>query len=132
MSPEAGTEVTLVPPTAPGEAVEADNAETGAASEVEREAAETEKAEFTAVKVKPFKPPETAQEKETKKSWIEIELVDMDDKPVPGARYRVTLPDESVDEGTLDGDGFARVEGFEPGPCKISFPELDTDAWEDA
>ena len=25
-----------------------------------------------------------------------------------------------------------RVEGFEPGDCKITFPDLDKDAWEDA
>ena len=33
---------------------------------------------------------------------------------------------------TLDNKGFARVAGFEPGQCKVSFPTLDQDAWTDA
>ena len=53
-----------------------------------------------------------------------------DDKPIPGEKYRVTLPDGSVDEGTLDQHGWARVQGFEKGECKITLPELDKDAWE--
>jgi len=41
-----------------------------------------------------------------KKSWIEIELVDEDGKPVPGEAYRITLPDgTTIDEGTLDDKG---------------------------
>ena len=32
--------------------------------------------------------------------------------------------------GTLDGDGFARVEGFDPGECMVTFPNLDKEAWE--
>ncbi len=70
---------------------------------------------------------------EEKKSWIEIELVDEEDNPVPGERYKVTLPDgKTVAEGTLDEKGFARVEGIDPGTCKITFPNLDKDAWEKA
>jgi hypothetical protein len=46
-------------------------------------------------------------------------------------KYRITLPDgETVAEGTLDDKGFARVDGIEPGTCKITFPDLDKDAWE--
>jgi hypothetical protein len=37
-----------------------------------------------------------------------------------------------VADGTLDEKGFARVEGFEPGQCEITFPELDEEAWKDA
>ncbi len=70
---------------------------------------------------------------EEKKSWIEIELVDEDDNPIPGERYKVTLPDgTTVAEGTLDENGFARVDGIDPGSCKITFPSLDKDAWEKA
>jgi len=70
---------------------------------------------------------------EEKKSWIEIELVDEDDNPIPGERYKVTLPDgKTVAEGTLDENGFARVDGIDPGNCKITFPSLDKDAWEKA
>jgi hypothetical protein len=82
--------------------------------------------------VKPHKPPQTAEEKERKTAWIEIELVDEDDKPVPGERFSIELPDGTTAAGTLDEKGFARVEGFEPGSCKVTFPGLDQDAWEKA
>ncbi len=84
------------------------------------------------VAVTPHKPPQTAEEKAQKPSWIEIELVDEDGAPVPGERYRIELPDGSVAQGTLDAKGVARVEGIEPGNCKITFPNLDKDAWEKA
>jgi hypothetical protein len=32
--------------------------------------------------------------------------------------------------GTLDQNGFASVDGIDPGIGKITFPELDKDAWE--
>ncbi len=75
----------------------------------------------------------TEEDKEKKKSWIEIELVDEDNNPVPGERYKITLPDgKTLAEGTLDEKGFARVDGIDPGTCKITFPRLDKDAWEKA
>lgn len=63
-------------------------------------------------------------------SWVEIELVGEDDEPIPGARYRVTLPGGAVREGELDEDGRARLDGVPPGACRVSFPELDERAWE--
>jgi hypothetical protein len=70
-------------------------------------------------------------EKDVEKTWIEIELVDEEGNPVPGERYKITLPDgKTVSEGTLDANGRARVEGIDPGTCQISFPDLDKDAWE--
>jgi type VI secretion system secreted protein VgrG len=49
---------------------------------------------------------------------------------VPGEEYQVTLPDGStVASGTLDEKGKARVEGIDPGSCKVTFPNLDKDAW---
>ena len=64
------------------------------------------------------------------KSWIEIELVDENDQPVQGERYRIELPDGTVRQGTLDSKGQARIGGIDPGNCKITFPNLDKDAWE--
>jgi type VI secretion system secreted protein VgrG len=52
--------------------------------------------------------------------------------PVPGLKYRVTLPDDTVAAGTLDDKGFARIEGIPAGRCKITFPDLDKEAWEPA
>ncbi len=63
------------------------------------------------------------------RTWIEIELVDTDDRPVPGAAYRIELPDGRARTGTLDRDGRAREDGLVPGTCKVSFPELDGRAW---
>ncbi len=67
-----------------------------------------------------------------KKSWIEIELVDDDGKPAPGEEYRVTLPDNTVTSGTLDEKGYAKITGIDPGNCKVTFPNLDKEAWEKA
>jgi hypothetical protein len=40
------------------------------------------------------------------------------------------LPDgQTLAEGTLDEKGFARVEGVDPGSCKVTFPNLDKSAW---
>lgn len=63
-------------------------------------------------------------------SWIEIELVDEADRPVPGERYRIVLPNGTVKEGTLDSKGRARVKGIDPGNCRVVFPSLDGEAWE--
>lgn len=62
------------------------------------------------------------------KTWIEIELLDMDGKPMPGERYEVTLPDGSVREGTLDGNGRAYFGGLDPGSAEIRWPDRDGDA----
>ena len=67
-----------------------------------------------------------------KKSWIEVKLEDEAGKPVPFERYRVTTPDGTVREGFLDAKGLARVDGIDPGLCKITFPNLDKDAWHSA
>jgi type VI secretion system secreted protein VgrG len=70
-------------------------------------------------------------ENKTKKHYIEIKLVDNAGKPVPGEPYKVTLPDgTTVADGTLDDKGHARVDNIDPGSCKVTFPNLDKDAWE--
>jgi hypothetical protein len=62
--------------------------------------------------------------------WIEIELVDEDDQPVSGESYRIELADGKTEEGSLDEKGFARVDGIPKGNCKVTFPNLDKEAWE--
>jgi hypothetical protein len=72
-----------------------------------------------------------AEDNREKKSWIEIELLDEAGQPVPGEAYRITLPDgTTVAEGTTDEKGRARVDHIDPGTCKVTFPNLDKDAWE--
>ncbi len=67
-----------------------------------------------------------------KKTWIGIELMDDGNppKPVPFKKYRIELPDQSIREGMLDGNGQARLEGFDPGACKVSFPQLHGPDWD--
>ena len=75
---------------------------------------------------------EPSPEEET--TWIAIELVDdsAPPRPVPYARYRITLPDGSPREGRLDAMGLARVDGIDPGTCKVTFPDLDRKTWQKA
>lgn len=64
-------------------------------------------------------------------TWIEVRLVDMEGDPVPGERYRITMPDGDQREGKLDYRGRARVDNIDtPGECNVTFPDLDADAWE--
>ncbi len=149
MAKKSGSAGNPVPPAAPTEPEDADVADPGKAAEIKAEQTQTKSGKYGSQKAKPFKPPtaeggeaaekggeaaEQAQSEgegqEKKTSWIEIELVGEDDEPIPGEKYTITLPDESVAEGTLDEKGFARIEGFEKGACKVSFPELDKEAWE--
>jgi type VI secretion system secreted protein VgrG len=87
---------------------------------------------YTPVVTRTAEPPEESEPpaEEEDRTWIEIEMVDDTGQPVAGERYRVTLPDGSVREGTLDQNGFAHIGGIEPGTCEITFPELDEDMWE--
>ena len=117
-SPGSGQAGSAVAPAAPTEAEEADTANPGEICEPPEGGVQDMEA-YT---------PDPA-----KTSWIEIELVDEEENPVPGEWYRITLPDgQTVAEGTLDDKGFARVDRIDPGICQITFPNLDQDAWEDA
>ncbi len=65
-----------------------------------------------------------------KKSWIEIDLFDPQGKPIGGARYRLRLPDGSVEEGKLDACGHAEYYDINPGNCELTFPDFDAKEWE--
>ena len=75
-------------------------------------------------------PPPLSQEtpKAEPKTWIAIELVDEEGKPVANERYWILLPDGSVREGRLDTQGRAHVGDLDPGECDVRFPDLDNDA----
>ena len=73
-----------------------------------------------------------ASSSDSKKTWVEIQLVDADGNPVPNEPYRIEAPDGTVNEGSTDGNGVARVDGIDPGNCKISFTALDKQAWSKA
>jgi hypothetical protein len=46
-----------------------------------------------------------------------------------GEPFVVTLPNGQEVRGVLDAKGAARIEGIDPGTCKVSFPERDKDGW---
>jgi hypothetical protein len=137
VSPKAGTAVSLVAPPAPKEAEEAVKAEAGQAEKSSHETAEATAGSTTATKVGPAggagsgdsEPPKQHQPDKEKKGWIEIVLKNEEGTPLGGTRYVVTLPDGTQADGTLDDKGKARVEGFDPGSCKVTFPELDQKVW---
>jgi hypothetical protein len=65
--------------------------------------------------------------------WLEFELVGEDDLPLPWEEYLVILPDGTRTSGYLDQNGSARLENIaQAGTCRISFPNLDGEAWEEA
>ena len=68
----------------------------------------------------------------TELTWIEIELVDERGRPVPNERYSIELPDGAVRNGSLDAQGLARLDGIQPGTCKVTFPRLDGREWKRA
>jgi hypothetical protein len=81
----------------------------------------------------PVEAPELpAQRERTRTAWIEIRLVDEDDKPVPSVAYEIKLPDGSMRRGTLDEEGSAYIGNIDPGECQVSFPDLDARDWRPA
>jgi hypothetical protein len=68
----------------------------------------------------------------TLRTFIEIELFDTDGHAAAGERYVITAPDGSQRHGTLDGNGFAREDGLDPGACIVEFPRIDAREWSPA
>jgi type VI secretion system secreted protein VgrG len=71
----------------------------------------------------PSRPPTLIPSKSDKRDWIEIQLLDSQNKPVPEAPFAITLPDGTRVTGKLDQQGWARVDGVKPGECQVEFPE---------
>lgn len=62
-------------------------------------------------------------------SFLELCLVDQNNQPIGGQRYRVTTPDGNIHEGTLDNTGKGRIDSINPGTCRVSFLDLAADDW---
>jgi phage protein D len=77
-------------------------------------------------------PPPSQPAKPPVVDWIEIRLIGEDGKPMSDVRYKLKLPDGDEREGTLDESGIIRAEGIDAGSCELTFPDLDSDAWESA
>lgn len=119
----------LVPPLDPEEAHIADNADPGSDAPTYKNQKRKIPPAIVPSYTNPTHNPKSPKNK-NKKSWIEIELVDEDGKPVPGERYRVTLPDgKTLAEGTTDEKGYAKITNIDPGTCKVTFPRLDKSSW---
>ena len=128
-SPKDGTACSIVPAAEAVEAKDADSADPGEVEAIKAQQRETHTGKYGSQPVEPYKPPETDEEKAEKYSWIEVKLHDKNGKPVPGELCRITLPDNTVWQGTLDGKGFVRVDGIKPGSCKITFPRRHKTLW---
>jgi hypothetical protein len=99
-------------------------------AELKNEQIQKQQGKYGSTQFTPFNQNKQTSSEEKKPHWIEIKLVDTEGNPVPGEKYKITLPDGStVAEGTLDGKGFARVDGIDPGTCKVTFPNLDESVW---
>ena len=55
------------------------------------------------------------------KDWVEIEMLDEEDNPVPNAEYRFLAPNGEVRQGELDQNGTARLENLPPGKGRVRF-----------
>ena len=133
--PTAGTAGSLVPPTQPKLAQDADVPGQSEMAKIKaRQAAEGRgRYGVTPPNTTPFTraAQAAAAAANPNATFIEIELLDEDGQPVPGEQYEVTLPDgQTVASGTLDENGAARIEGIDPGQASVTFPNLDKDAWE--
>jgi type VI secretion system secreted protein VgrG len=128
-SPKSGNAGSAVSPADPTAATDADNAVAGTVDQTSSTASSQQPGQQKSIQVAQTKPYKSDP---TKKSWIEIVMVDESNNPVTGEEYSITLPDGTVATGTLDDKGFARVDGIDSGNCQISFTALDQDAWEKA
>lgn len=68
-------------------------------------------------------------DKDYKKTWVEVELLDKNKHPVKGLAIELTLPDGSTEKGTLSDKGSFRKDGIDPGTCRVRFPDLDGREW---
>jgi len=150
MKPKSGKKIEAVKPTKPEEAFVADEANPGKVAKVKAKQIDAKKGKYGQTKIPAFKPkevkeesPSTEEDKSSNKSpdknsskdeeqkettHIAIKLTDEKGNAVVGEKFEVELPDGSVSKGTLDIDGTAKVEGFEAGPCKVRFPNLEDDS----
>jgi uncharacterized protein (DUF2345 family) len=80
----------------------------------------------------PGPPPEPGGGDTEVKTWVEIELVNEFDEPVPSEPCVIRTPDGKELRRTTDANGLIRVTGVSPGECEVCFPEIDAEAWERA
>lgn len=62
--------------------------------------------------------------------WIEIQIVGEDGVGIPSQRYLIVTGDGREHRGWTDPLGVARLNRIPAGTCRVSFPDLDAEAWE--
>jgi hypothetical protein len=79
--------------------------------------------------IPPTERPKTSPPRRPPKTWVEIALVDAENRPMPGVAFIVTLPGGQRVHGRLDPNGTARLNDTDPGNCDVVFPDLDGREW---
>ena len=74
-------------------------------------------------------PPSVLVVDPSKPDWITVTLATPDGKPIAGEPFTIELPDGQKRSGRLDTLGRARIEGIDPGTCKVCFPDRDAREW---
>ncbi len=132
-SPGGGASASTVGPADPTLPHEADQADPGLMNKTKQNDKQCGCGKYGPPSPPPFiPPPPGTTPPTTDQAWIEIELIDENNQPVPGEPYKIELPDGSVATGSLDSNGFARVDGIDPGTCQVTFPNLHKDSWQRA
>jgi phage protein D len=98
--------------------------------------------DFDAVRIAKKKPPAAkapppperapAPKPEEPLSWISLELVDDQGKPIPYVKYELITSDGEILNGNVAADGKVRITGIKKGTCKVRFPDLPDDSWKKA
>ena len=79
----------------------------------------------------PASTPSQLRPKVAPQDWIEIEVLYEDGVAFPG-NCVVELPGGRSTEGPPGDAGIIRMDGIDPGSCKLTFPELDAAAFKSA
>lgn len=59
------------------------------------------------------------------KDWREVQLLDEAGEPMANEKYTLyDINDNEIDSGSLDGEGFIRIEGIDVKKCYIQFPDI--------
>lgn len=69
---------------------------------------------------------------ESGKSWVELQIVDEQGRPIAFQKLTVTDSSGAVLTAYSDSTGIARLGGIAAGECSVTIPGLDGDSWERA
>jgi hypothetical protein len=116
-SPQSGTVCTADTPESPLDAVDADVADPGIATESKESGAAEE--------LTTDEKTTSSEDEDEETHWVGIELKDDDGNPVPKEVYKVKFSDGKVITGRLDEEGKAKVERLlAGGECEVTFPRI--------